>query len=40
MVNGYELDTTDEKIINELDNLCGVAQNKRFGTTFNAWRNI
>lgn len=28
MVNGYELDTTDEKIINELDNLCGVAQNK------------
>ena len=28
MVNNYKLDVSDEKIINELDNLCGVAQNK------------
>lgn len=28
MVNSYKLDAADEKIINELDNLCGVVQNK------------
>ena len=29
MVKEYELDTEDEKIIEELDNLCGVIQNKQ-----------
>ena len=28
MLNKYKLDSQDEKIINELDNLCGVVQNK------------
>ena len=28
MVKKYELDTEDEKILDELDNLCGVIQNK------------
>lgn len=28
MVNKYLLDSEDEKILNELDNLCGVVQNK------------
>jgi len=28
MVRNYKLDTEDEKILNELDNLCGVIQNK------------
>lgn len=28
MLNNYKLDSEDEKIINELDNLCGVVQNK------------
>ena len=28
MLSKYKLDEEDEKIINELDNLCGVVQNK------------
>lgn len=28
MVSNYKLDAEDEKILNELDNLCGVVQNK------------
>ena len=28
MLSNYKLDSEDEKIINELDNLCGVVQNK------------
>lgn len=28
MLSNYDLDSKDEKIINELDNLCGVIQNK------------
>ena len=28
MLNNYKLDAEDEKIISELDNLCGVIQNK------------
>lgn len=28
MVNSYKLDTEDEEILKELDNLCGVVQNK------------
>ena len=28
MVDNYKLDSEDEKILNELDNLCGVVQNK------------
>ena len=28
MVKKYLLDAEDEKILNELDNLCGVVQNK------------
>ena len=28
MFNNYKLDLEDEKILNELDNLCGVVQNK------------
>ena len=28
MVKKYVLDAEDEKILNELDNLCGVVQNK------------
>lgn len=28
MVTNYKLDAEDEKILNELDNLCGVVQNK------------
>ena len=28
MLSNYKLDSEDEKILNELDNLCGVIQNK------------
>lgn len=28
MLNNYKLDLKDKKILNELDNLCGVSQNK------------
>ena len=28
MLKNYELDAEDEKILDELDNLCGVIQNK------------
>ena len=28
LISNYKLDSEDEKILNELDNLCGVIQNK------------